>query len=198
MALLLAVLIGVIAGLRSMTAPAIVAWAAHLHWIDLHDSRLGFMGSTVAVVIFTLFALVELAADKRPSTPSRTTVMGFIPRVVLGGLAGATVAVAGAQSAALGALLGVVGAIVGTFAWLPASHAPRRCAQGSRRRHRLLGRFSRHRWRASYRLETLGAIARIALRPAMVKICISSPDRRRGTRCAIQLSFGSLLPQSRA
>ena len=42
--------------------------------------------------------------------------MGFIPRVVLGGLAGATVAVAGAQSTALGALLGVVGAIVGTFA----------------------------------------------------------------------------------
>ena len=116
MALLLAVLIGAIAGLRSMTAPAIVAWAAHRHWIDLHDSRLGFMGSTVAVDIFTLFALVELAADKRPSTPSRTTVMGFIPRVVLGGLAGATVAVAGAQSAALGALLGVVGAIVGTFA----------------------------------------------------------------------------------
>ena len=34
-ALFLAFGIGVVAGLRSMTAPAIVAWAAHLGWISL-------------------------------------------------------------------------------------------------------------------------------------------------------------------
>jgi uncharacterized membrane protein len=31
--LLLAFLIGVVAGLRSLTAPAVVAWAAHRNWL---------------------------------------------------------------------------------------------------------------------------------------------------------------------
>ncbi len=35
--LLLALLIGVIAGLRALTAPAVVAWGAFLGWIDVTD-----------------------------------------------------------------------------------------------------------------------------------------------------------------
>jgi uncharacterized membrane protein len=113
--LLLALLIGVVTGLRSLTGPAIVAWAAHRHWINLHDSAVSFMGSTVAVAIFTLLALGELVADKLPSIPSRTTVAGLIPRIVLGGLCGAAVTVAGLQSSALGGVLGAVGGIIGAF-----------------------------------------------------------------------------------
>lgn len=56
-ALFLAFGIGVIAGLRSMTAPAIVAWAAHLGWINLSGSHLAFMRSAWAVGIFTLGAI---------------------------------------------------------------------------------------------------------------------------------------------
>ena len=112
---LLTLLIGVVAGLRSMTAPAVVAWAAHQHWIDLHASSLRFMGSTAAVAIFTILALGELAVDKLPSTPSRTTVAGFVPRIILGALCGTALAAAGSQSGVLGGLLGAVGAIVGTF-----------------------------------------------------------------------------------
>ena len=41
--LLLAFLIGVIAGLRSMTAPAVVAWGARLHWLKLQSSLLSSM-----------------------------------------------------------------------------------------------------------------------------------------------------------
>ena len=48
-ALFLAFGIGVVAGLRSMTAPAIVAWAARLSWISLSGSHLAFMGSVWAV-----------------------------------------------------------------------------------------------------------------------------------------------------
>ena len=50
--LLLAFLIGVIAGLRSLTAPAAVAWAAHRNWLNLHNTPLSFMGSTAAVGFF--------------------------------------------------------------------------------------------------------------------------------------------------
>ena len=114
--LLLAFLIGVVSGLRSLTAPAAVAWAAHRSWINLHNTPLSFMGSTAAVVIFTLLAVVELVADQLPSTPSRTRPPGLIARIVLGGLSGAAIAVSGRQSIALGAVLGAAGGIAGAFA----------------------------------------------------------------------------------
>jgi uncharacterized membrane protein len=114
--LLLAFLIGVIAGLRSLTAPAVVAWAAHRNWINLHNTLLSFMGSIAAVVFFTLLAAVELVTDQLPSTPSRLKPPGLIARILLGGLSGAGVALAGGQSVALGAVLGAAGGVAGAFA----------------------------------------------------------------------------------
>jgi uncharacterized membrane protein len=111
----LAFLIGVIAGLRSLTAPAVVAWAAQVHWLVLRNSPLSFMESTAAVVLFTLGALGELVVDKLPSTPSRTKPPGLIGRILLGGLAGAAVAASGSQSISLGAVLGAAGGIAGAF-----------------------------------------------------------------------------------
>jgi uncharacterized membrane protein len=114
--LLLAFLIGVTDGLRSMTAPAIVAWAANRRWLDLHNSPLAFMGSTAAVAVWTVVALGELVVDKLPSTPKRTKLLGLIARSVLGGLSGAALAAAAAQAIALGAIFGAAGGIVGAFA----------------------------------------------------------------------------------
>src|SRR5437588_9272855 len=114
--LLLTFLIGVVAGLRSLTAPAVVAWAAHRNWLNLHDTSLSFMGSTAAVAAFGLLAIVELVADQLPSTPSRTKPPGLIARIVLGGLSGGCVALAADQSLALGAVLGGVGGVAGAFA----------------------------------------------------------------------------------
>jgi len=113
--LLLAFLIGVVCGLRSLTAPALVAWAAHRSWIDLHNTSLAFMGSAAAVVIFTLLAIGELVADQLPSTPARTAPPGLIARIILGGLSGAGIALAGGQSIAGGSILGVLGGIAGAF-----------------------------------------------------------------------------------
>jgi uncharacterized membrane protein len=113
---MLAFLIGVIAGLRTMTAPTVVAWAANQHWLNLHNSPLAFMGSTVGVAVFTVLAIGELIIDKLPSTPSRTQPLGLIGRSVFGGLSGAALAASGAQWILLGAVLGVAGAIVGAFA----------------------------------------------------------------------------------
>jgi uncharacterized membrane protein len=113
--MLLAFLIGVIGGLRTMTAPAVVAWAANRHWLNLDNSPLALIGSLSAVVVFTLAALGELVIDKLPSTPNRTRLLGLVGRSVFGGLSGAAVAAAGAQSIALGIVLGVAGAIAGAF-----------------------------------------------------------------------------------
>ncbi len=113
--LLLAFLIGVVAGLRSLTAPAVLAWAAHHNWLNIHNSPLSFMASRAAVIIFMLLAVVELIADQLPKTPPRTAPPGLIARIVMGALCGAGIAIAGSQSLWTGALLGIVGALLGTF-----------------------------------------------------------------------------------
>lgn len=107
--------IGIVAGLRSITAPAVIAWAAHLGWLHLQGTPLGFMASTGAVTIFSLLAIGELIADKLPTVPKRTALAPLVVRMFTGGLCGACLFVAANQSAALGALSGAVGAVVGAF-----------------------------------------------------------------------------------
>jgi uncharacterized membrane protein len=113
--LLLTFFIGVVAGLRSLSAPAVVTWAAHLNWLNLQNTSLSFMGSIPAVVIFTLLAVAELVVDKLPSTPSRLKPPGLIARIILGGLSGACTAVAGMQPIMFGTLFGAAGSIAGAF-----------------------------------------------------------------------------------
>src|SRR6187551_2091579 len=103
---LLALLIGVIAGLRAMTAPALVSWAAHLGWLDLSGTWLAFLGNIWTSIILTIFALGELVTDQLPSTPSRTVPVQFGTRIVSGGLCGAAI---GAASGSL--ITGAIGGV---------------------------------------------------------------------------------------
>lgn len=80
--LLLALLIGVVAGLRSLTAPAVVSWAAFLGWINLHGTWASWMGNFVTVVIVSVLAVAELVNDKRPKTPPRTVTPVFAVRII--------------------------------------------------------------------------------------------------------------------
>src|SRR5258705_2728145 len=84
-----AFLIGVIAGLRSMTAPAVVSWAARMGWLNLENTPLAFLGYALTPYIFTVLAIGELIAEKLPKTPSRKTPGPFIGRIVTGALSGA-------------------------------------------------------------------------------------------------------------
>lgn len=115
MALLFAFLIGLFAGLRSLTAPAATAWAVHLDWLRL-ERPLSLIGSVPSVVILTVLAVAEVVIDKLPKTPNRTSPPGVIARLVTGGITGACVSVAGGQGALPGAVLGAVGGVVGCFA----------------------------------------------------------------------------------
>jgi uncharacterized membrane protein len=111
---LAALLIGVVAGLRAMTAPAAISWAAHLGLIDLSGSWLAFMGYRFTPWIFTALALVELVTDQLPSTPSRRVPPQFGARIVSGALCGGAI---GASAGMLvpGAVLGAIGAVIGTL-----------------------------------------------------------------------------------
>ena len=110
----LALLIGIVAGLRTMTAPAAVGWAAVWGWLPLQGTAVAFLGYTLTPWIFTVLAIGELVADPLPSTPSRKLPMQFGARLVSGGLCGAAF---GAASGALasGLVTGVIGAVLGTL-----------------------------------------------------------------------------------
>jgi uncharacterized membrane protein len=114
MTFVFAFLIGLFAGLRSLTAPAAAAWAGYLGWLRL-QRPLSLIGSLPSVVIFSLLAVGELVADKLPKTPSRTAPVGLIARTVTGALTGACIAASGGEGAIVGAALGIIGAFVGCF-----------------------------------------------------------------------------------
>ena len=111
---LLAFLLGMVAGLRSMTSPAAVSWAARLGWLRLENSPLAFLGYSVAPYILTVLAIGELITDKLPKTPSRKTLVPFAARIVTGALSGAAL---GAHGGSLvgGLLAGALGAVAGTL-----------------------------------------------------------------------------------
>jgi uncharacterized membrane protein len=111
---LFALLIGVVAGLRAMTAPAAVAWAAHLGWLPLAGTPLAWLGATVTPWIFTALALAELVSDQLPKTPSRKVPPQFITRVVSGGFCGAAIGMT--SGVWIGGLIaGAIGAVIGTL-----------------------------------------------------------------------------------
>lgn len=126
---LLAFLIGIVAGLRAMTAPAAVAWGAYLGWLPLSGTWAGFMGHWIAVAIFTMLALVELVGDQLPSTPSRKVPVQFGARLISGAFAGAVIGTAGGVLIA-GLVAGIVGAVIGSYG-------------GAEVRSRLAGAFGR-------------------------------------------------------
>jgi uncharacterized membrane protein len=111
---LLSLLIGVVAGLRAMTAPAAVSWAAYLGWLPVQDSWAWFMGHWLTPWIFSVLALVELVTDQLPNTPSRKVPQQFGARLITGGLAGATIGVSAGMSVT-GLVAGLVGSVIGTL-----------------------------------------------------------------------------------
>jgi uncharacterized membrane protein len=149
---LLAILIGVIAGLRTMTAPAAVSWAAHLGAIHLGGTWLAFLGNAYAPWIFTLAALGELVTDQLPKTPSRKAPVQFGARLLSGALSGAAVGVA-AGSWPAGLALGIVGAVLGTL-------------EGASVRSRLAAAF--HKDRPAALIEDVVAIGGAALAMALL------------------------------
>ena len=110
----LAFLIGVVAGLRAMTAPALASWAARLGWLKVQGTPFAWMGAAVTPWIFTLAAIGEIVNDKLPKTGSRKAPPQFLARILMGALSGATIGASGGGWVG-GLIAGSLGAVVGTF-----------------------------------------------------------------------------------
>ena len=111
----LALGIGIAAGLRTFTAPAIVSWGARAGRLGLRGSRFAALGGAWAVGILTLLALVEYVGDLLPQTPKRTSAGPLAARLVSGGVCGACMCTSWGSSAIAGAALGAAGAVIGAF-----------------------------------------------------------------------------------
>lgn len=114
MVYLLALLIGVVAGLRAMTAPAAISFAAHYGMLDLSGTFLGFLGYRWTPWILLVAAIGELITDQLPSTPSRKVPVQFGTRILMGAATGGAIGVT-AGSLWVGAIIGAIGAVIGTL-----------------------------------------------------------------------------------
>jgi uncharacterized membrane protein len=121
--LLFCLLLGCLVGLRSLTPPAAVCWAAHLGWLNFAHTRLAFLNRPLTLLILTLLAVAELIADKLPNTPARTAPPGLIARIAFGCLCAIALATNVGGSSLVPAIAGVVGALIGTFAGYKTRHA---------------------------------------------------------------------------
>jgi uncharacterized membrane protein len=108
--LLFALLIGVVAGLRALTAPAVVAWAGALGWIDLDATWAQWVAHPITVTVLTILALGELVTDQLPSTPSRRVPMQFVARLFTGAFSGAVLATGAVLNPTAWVVVGAIGA----------------------------------------------------------------------------------------
>jgi len=111
----LAIIIGVVAGLRSMLAPAVVSWGVRLGALQVTGTWLVFLGKLWVVWLFTVLAVGELIVDQLPTTPARTMPVPFTARLASGALTGAAIG-ADRGNWVAGAGAGAVGAAIGTLA----------------------------------------------------------------------------------
>ncbi len=112
---LLAILIGFVAGLRSMTALAVVSLAAHAGWLALDRTQVGFLGAPAMVCLLVTLAGAEMMCDALVAGHSRKRPPQFGMRLVSGGVCGA--ALGGSGGALWGGVFGgVLGALCGTLA----------------------------------------------------------------------------------
>lgn len=98
--LLAAFLLGLVAGLRTFTAPAVL-------WLLRH--------SGIWAVLLGIAAVLEYAGDVYPKTPSRTAPPSLIARLISGGFVGWSLSAMAGGSTAAGAIAGVLGAAAGTY-----------------------------------------------------------------------------------
>lgn len=112
----LAVGIGVVAGLRALTAPAVLAWAVNRRLLRLGSLPFATVISGTASKKMTQLAVGELIADKSPFTPSRLRAAPLAARIVSGAICGATIYSVVKRPLSEGAALGGLGAIAGAYA----------------------------------------------------------------------------------
>jgi uncharacterized membrane protein len=108
--------IGVLAGLRTFIAPAVIGRAARRGDLDLSGTPL----RSLQTASFTqALAIGEMIADKLPKAPKRTSAAPLAARMASGAVCGAAVSAARGEPLTPGVLFGAPGALAGTYLAYP-------------------------------------------------------------------------------
>jgi uncharacterized membrane protein len=110
-----AAIMGALAGMRSMSSPAIVSQFARSKLLPVGDSRIAFLNRSVTAKTLAVAAAAELVADKLPFLPKRTKAPSLIFRTISGGFGGAAICSAKKRPLLAGILIGAAGAIGATY-----------------------------------------------------------------------------------
>ena len=109
--------LGAVAGLRSMSAPALLSRAASMGKVKgLEDTRFApLLSPTVSYILYVL-AAGEMVADKSAGIPSRISPPALLGRAASGALVGAALFVSGERRGVSGAAIGTLAAVAAAYA----------------------------------------------------------------------------------
>jgi uncharacterized membrane protein len=110
-------LLGAIAGLRSMAAPALLSRAVRSGDVEgLRGTPFMTLGLPKVSAALQLLMIGEMVADKTPFVPSRTSSPALLARALSGALVGTALFVNAERHPAPGAVLGMLSAVAGAHA----------------------------------------------------------------------------------
>ena len=110
-----AAVLGLTAGMRSMSSPAIVSQLAKAGLMPVENSPLEFLNRPATAKTTAVVAVGEIIADKLPFMPKRTDTPALIARAISGGFSGGAVCLSKKRSVLAGALLGALAAVGATY-----------------------------------------------------------------------------------
>ncbi|MDP9427196.1 MAG: DUF4126 family protein [Actinomycetota bacterium] len=108
--------LGAVAGIRSMTPPALLSRAASRGEIEgIEGSPFGFLASPRVANLLTVLALGEILADKLPFSPDRISAPGLAGRLATGALVGAALFSADGRRGASGGAIGALSSLAASY-----------------------------------------------------------------------------------
>ncbi|HVF00443.1 MAG TPA: DUF4126 family protein [Rubrobacteraceae bacterium] len=108
--------LGAVAGIRSMSAPAQLSWAASHGRIDgIAKTPFAPLASTRVSRLLTVLAVGEVLADKYSRAPNRVSAPGLFGRAASGALVGAALFVSSGRQGKVGAALGLIAAVAASY-----------------------------------------------------------------------------------
>lgn len=108
---------GVLAGMRTFSAPALLSHQLRQQPVDAPKGRAHALASKRTSRVLTALAVSEMAADKTPWIPSRISPPALVGRALAGALAGSAVAAPHRRLTVGRALLGAAAAVASSFAF---------------------------------------------------------------------------------
>jgi uncharacterized membrane protein len=109
--------LGVLAGMRSMSAPALVSRSLSRAADPRMQGVARVLAKPAVSLAFHVLALGELVADKLPGIPARVKPVPMVGRLLTGALAGASTSSGGKSALWKAAALGAIAALASTWAF---------------------------------------------------------------------------------